>query len=117
VAFFNNPDYVANTYVCLLATGNERGTGGGRTVWQRIPGIQKEGTGIYPYAILYLGCMIVMATAGREASIFFFNSLMHGIDVTSIIRMDMPLWEAGIGIVEIFILGWLSGASIAGSIF
>lgn len=66
------------------------------------------------FALLYLGCMIVMATADKEGSIFFFNSLMHGIDVTSIIRMDIPLWEAGIGIIEIFILGWLTGASIAG---
>lgn len=65
------------------------------------------------FALLYLGCMIVMATAGKQGSIFFFNSLMHGLDVTSIIRMDMPLWEAAIGIVEIFILGWLTGASIA----
>ncbi len=39
---------------------------------------------------------------------------MHGVDVTSIIRMGMALWEAAIGIIEIFILGWLTGAAIAG---
>lgn len=65
------------------------------------------------FALLYLGCMLVMATAGKEGTIFFFNSLMHGIDFSSIIRMDMPLWEAVIGIIEIFILGWLTGATIA----
>ena len=64
-------------------------------------------------ALIYLGCMIVMATAGQEASITFFNSLAHGLDVTSIIRMDVPLWEALIGIIQIFILGWLIGACIA----
>ncbi|TVZ28700.1 hypothetical protein JM83_3844 [Gillisia sp. Hel_I_86] len=64
-------------------------------------------------ALIYLGCMIVMATAGREASIKFFNSLIHGLDTTSIIRMDVPLWEALLGIVQIFILGWLIGACIA----
>jgi hypothetical protein len=28
-------------------------------------------------------------------------------------RWDMPWWEAAIGIVEIFILGWLIGAVFA----
>ncbi|NIN92967.1 hypothetical protein GTO36_08325 [bacterium] len=65
------------------------------------------------FALLYLGCVFVIAIAGRERTIIFFNSLMHGIDVTSIIRTDMPFWEMVIGIVEIFVLGWLSGATIA----
>ena len=63
--------------------------------------------------ILYLGCVFVMWTVGREASIMFFNSLMHGLDVSTIIRTDMPLWEMAMGLVEIFILGWLTGATIA----
>jgi hypothetical protein len=65
-------------------------------------------------ALLYLGCMIVMTTVGREGAIKFFNSLMHGLDVSSIVRMHVPLWEAGAGIVETFVLGWLIGACIAG---
>ena len=65
-------------------------------------------------ALLYLGCMVVMATTGHASSIQFFNSLLHGIDVSSILRMNVPLWEAGIGLVETFILGWLVGACIAG---
>lgn len=64
-------------------------------------------------ALLYLGCMVVMLTAGREGTIDFFNSLLHGLDTTSIIRMDVPLWEAAIGIVQTFIIGWLIGALIA----
>ena len=63
--------------------------------------------------LLYAGCVFVMFTAGREETIRFFNSLMHGIDVTSIIRMRMPLWEMAMGLVEAFILGWLVGAAIA----
>lgn len=39
---------------------------------------------------------------------------MHGIDVSSIIRTEMPWWEMVMGIVEIFILGWLIGAAVAG---
>jgi len=65
------------------------------------------------FALLYLGCVLAMWTVGKEASILFFNSLMHGIDVTSIIRTDMPWWEMVMGVVEIFILGWLTGATIA----
>ena len=64
-------------------------------------------------ALLYLGCMFVMATAGKAATIMFFNSLLHGIDVTSIIRLDVPLWEALMGLVETFVLGWLTGAAVA----
>lgn len=64
-------------------------------------------------ALLYLGCMFVMFTVGANGTARFFNSLLHGLDVSGIIRMDMPLWEAVIGIVEIFILGWLSGACVA----
>lgn len=64
-------------------------------------------------ALLYLGCMVVMLTAGHAGTVKFFNSLLHGLDVSSIIRMDVPFWEAAIGIVETFILGWLIGACIA----
>jgi len=39
--------------------------------------------------------------------------MMHGIDVSPIIRMNMPIGEMFIGIIEIFILGWLIGATIA----
>ena len=64
-------------------------------------------------AILYAGCMIVLATAGQEGSIKFFNSLLHGLDTTSIIRVEVPIWEALIGIVQTFIIAWLTGALIA----
>ena len=65
-------------------------------------------------ALLYLGCIILMLTVGQNGTAIFFNNILHGLDVTSIIRMDVPLWEAGIGIIETFILGWLVGACIAG---
>ena len=65
------------------------------------------------FALLRLGCFFVMATVGKDISIRFFNSLLHGLDVTSIIRMNMSVGEMAIGIIEIFILGWLTGATIA----
>ncbi len=64
-------------------------------------------------ALLYFGCILVMWTVGRENTIFFFNSLLHGLDVEPIIRMDIPWWEAVMGIIETFVLGWLIGGVIA----
>lgn len=64
-------------------------------------------------ALLYLGCVLVVASVSRESQIRFFNSLVHGIDVTSIVRTQMPVREMLLGVVEVFILGWLIGASIA----
>ena len=63
--------------------------------------------------LLYFGCVFVMMTVSKEAAIAFFNSLMHGVDVTSIMRWEMPLSEMIIGVFETFILGWLVGATIA----
>lgn len=63
--------------------------------------------------LLYLGCIVLMVTVGRTGTITFFNSLLHGLNVTSIVRMDVPWWEAVIGIIETFILAWLIGACVA----
>lgn len=65
-------------------------------------------------AFLYVGCVLVMGTVGHDGSVKFFNSLLHGLDVSAILRMDVPLWEAVVGIIETFVFGWLVGACIAG---
>lgn len=65
-------------------------------------------------AIAYVGCVFVMLTVPQDVAIRFFNSLMHGVDVTTIMRWDMPWWETVLGVIEIFVLGWLFGALIAG---
>jgi hypothetical protein len=64
-------------------------------------------------AILYIGCILVMATVGRDGTIDFFNSLFHGLDTSSIIQMHIPWWEALMGIAEAFIVSWLIGSCIA----
>lgn len=64
-------------------------------------------------ALLYLGCAFVMLTVPQNTAIRFFNSMMHGVDVTSIVRWEMPWYEMVIGVLEVFILGWLIGATIA----
>lgn len=64
-------------------------------------------------ALLYLGCVFVMLTVPKDAVIRFFNSLLHGWDVTHVMRWDMPWWEAMLGLLETFILAWLVGAAFA----
>jgi hypothetical protein len=64
-------------------------------------------------ALLYVGCVLVMATVGREGTVKFFNSLLHGLDTSSIIRMDVPVLEVFFGIIQVFILSWLIGACVA----
>lgn len=63
--------------------------------------------------ILYIGCILLMVSVGREGTIFFFNSLLHGLDVEPIIRMSVPAMDVFFGIIQTFILGWLIGALIA----
>ena len=56
--------------------------------------------------------MVILFTP-RETAIAFFNSLLHGLDVTSILRTDMSAQEMTYGFAQIFVLGWLTGAGIA----
>ena len=62
---------------------------------------------------LYAGCALVLLAAGRERAILFFNSLLHGLDVGPIVRMQMPWPEMLVGIVSVFVIAWLTGALIA----
>lgn len=64
-------------------------------------------------ALLYLGCVVVLMVAGHDTAVRFGNSLLHGLDVSSIIQMSVPVSEALIGLLETFIIAWLAGASIA----
>lgn len=65
------------------------------------------------FAVLRLGCIIVFALLTPEQAIAYFNTLIHGIDVTSILRTEMSVQSMVYGLIQIFILGWLTGASIA----
>lgn len=64
-------------------------------------------------ALLYFGCAVVMLTLGHDSTVKFFNTLLHGLDVSSIIRMNISLVEELLGLVQTFILSWLIGACIA----
>ena len=49
-------------------------------------------------SLFYIGCIILMLTVGREGTVLFFNSLLHGLDVSGALRMDVPWWQALFGI-------------------
>ena len=42
-------------------------------------------------ALLYLGCVFVMATVSRDAQVLFFDSLLQGIDSNALLRTTMPV--------------------------
>ena len=64
-------------------------------------------------ALLYVGCALLMMIAGSAGTVKLFNSLLHGLDVSSVARMEVPLGESLVGLVGTFLLGWLTGACIA----
>lgn len=64
-------------------------------------------------ALLYVGCALLMMMAGSAGTVKLFNSLLHGLDVSSIVRIGVPLMESLLGLVGTFLLGWLVGSSIA----
>jgi hypothetical protein len=63
--------------------------------------------------VLYLGCMILMVILGKSGTVQFFNSILHGLDVESIILMKVDFGPALIGLVCTFIIGWIIGALVA----
>jgi hypothetical protein len=63
--------------------------------------------------LLYLGCILVMLMAGHEETIWFFNSIPHRLDIPPVMRMNVPVWEADMGLVEMFIISWLAGAILS----
>ena len=65
------------------------------------------------FALTYASCALVMSCVSRETSIRFFNGILHGLDVTPIMTARMSFSGVVIGIIEVFVLGWLLGAIIA----
>ena len=64
-------------------------------------------------AALHGVCVLGMSMVGKETAVFLANSLIHGSDFTTIIRMHVPPIEIVVGLVGNFVLGWLAGTIIA----
>ena len=63
-------------------------------------------------SIIYLCCFIIMNLLGKESLIKLSNLLFHGVDFSTIIRMDISIGESLFGLILTFIF-W----SIIGLIF
>lgn len=59
--------------------------------------------------ILYLACICLMLIAGQDGTIWFFNSVLHGLDVSSISRMNVLFGQTIVGLILTFGLGWITG--------
>ncbi len=63
--------------------------------------------------IMYVIGLILMQILGQESTVYVFNSMMQGIDTTSIVRMDMPVGQIIFGLISTFLVGWITGSIIA----
>ena len=64
--------------------------------------------------VFYLGCMLTMATVPQASAVTFFNSLLHGLDVGTILKTSVPPAQVALGLATTFVLGWFAGVLIAG---
>ena len=66
------------------------------------------------FSILYVGCILLMLIAGKGGTTWLFNSILHGLDVSPVTRMSVPIVDTCIGLVFTFLLaygmGYLIGA-------
>ena len=63
--------------------------------------------------ILRLGCVLVLSMLSRDQAISYFNTLLHGVDLGPILKTETSAFNVIYGLVQIFILGWLAGATMA----
>ena len=64
-------------------------------------------------ALFYVACMIFMATAPMETVTWISNSLLHGVDIKSIMRESVPLSQSIVGILSTFVGGLIFGSLTA----
>lgn len=61
-------------------------------------------------AVFYVGCMIFMATIPHTSVVWISNSMLHGADVTTVMRDGVPLVQSLAGILFTFVGGTIFGA-------
>lgn len=63
--------------------------------------------------LFYLGCVSIMAIAGRATLVAFFDGLFHGLDLSPILMEHVSVWITLTGFINTIVLSWLFGALIA----
>lgn len=52
--------------------------------------------------VVYLGCFLIMAIMGKDSLVKLSNLLFHGMDFSTIIRMNIPIGETLLGAIASF---------------
>lgn len=55
--------------------------------------------------LFYVGCILLMRILSDETLIVLTNSLIHRLDVSTLLRFDITILESLIGLIITFILG------------
>lgn len=63
--------------------------------------------------VIYFSCFLLMVILGEKSLIKLSNFIFHGMDFTTIIRTEIPLWETFVGVIISFIFWALIGYLIA----
>lgn len=63
--------------------------------------------------LFYIGCAGLMLILGQSGTVWFFNSILHGFDVSTVIRMNVPVEDALAGFVLTAFLAGFSGWTAA----
>lgn len=61
-------------------------------------------------AILYIACMVFMAVTPKENVAWISNSVLHGVNIQSVMRESVPLVQSLVGIVSTFVGGLIFGS-------
>ena len=59
-------------------------------------------------AVFYAACIMLLWIA-PNAAIVFFNALMHGVDVTGLIKADLGIAQALTSIITGTLTAWVTG--------
>ena len=62
---------------------------------------------------IYLVCVFVIMRVPREMAIDLYNNILHGLDVSGILKPSMTISQMAAGLISVFIIGWLVGATFA----
>jgi fucose permease len=65
------------------------------------------------WALMYLGCALMMTLLSREQAVSFANSLVHGVDWGPIARWDRSWPDTLSSVFCVLVVGWLVGATFA----
>jgi hypothetical protein len=64
-------------------------------------------------AVIYLGCFLTMSMLGKDALVKLSNLLFHGMDFSTVIRMNIPIGETLLGVLISFLFWGIMGYVLA----